>query len=74
MGGNAPKMGFHSVIESPEPVSLVIPPNKTCTMIIPTPANNQMATARVPLFCVIHSFIWQRYYSLFFKPIFDEFL
>ena len=39
-------IGFHSVIESPEPVSLVIPPNNTCMIIIPTPINNQIATGR----------------------------
>lgn len=39
-------IGFHSVMESPEPVSLVIPPNKTWIIIIPTPINNQVATGR----------------------------
>src|SRR6185295_4269403 len=43
-GGNAPSNGFHSVMESPEPVSRVIPPRITCTMIMPTPVSSQMAT------------------------------
>jgi len=39
-------IGFHSVMESPEPVSRVIPPNKTCMMSIAIPINNQAATGR----------------------------
>jgi hypothetical protein len=38
-------IGFHSVIESPEPVNRVIPPSNTCMIIIKTPINSQMATA-----------------------------
>ena len=37
-------IGFHSVMERPDPVSLVIPPSNTWIMIITTPVNNQIAT------------------------------
>jgi hypothetical protein len=40
----APNKGFHSVIDRPDPVSLVIPPNRTWIMIMATPINSQMAT------------------------------
>ena len=36
-------------MERPEPVNLVIPPNNTCIMIIPTPTSSQMATGREDL-------------------------
>src|SRR4029078_1111163 len=46
MGGRVPMIGFHSVIERPEPVNRVIPPSKICMMIIKTPISNQIATGR----------------------------
>ena len=49
IGGNAPKIGFHSVIDKPEPVSLVIPPSNTWIMSIPTPKKIQLATILVEL-------------------------
>jgi hypothetical protein len=42
-GGSVPVIGFHSVIDKPDSVSLVIPPRSTCIIIIPTPINNQTA-------------------------------
>ena len=44
MGGKAPNIGFHSVIDNPDPVNRVIPPNTTWIIIMPTPTNNHMAT------------------------------
>src|SRR5215217_1412176 len=49
-GGRVPRVGCHSVMESPEPVSRVMPPSTICTIIINTPTNNQIATGRVDLF------------------------
>src|SRR3954470_20150714 len=47
IGGRAPMIGFHSVMESPEPVGLVIPPNNTWMMSIATPRKIQFATILV---------------------------
>ena len=43
-GGNAPDIGFHSVMDNPDSVSLVIPPIRIWIMIIRTPNNNQRLT------------------------------
>jgi hypothetical protein len=51
--------GFHSVIESPDPVSRVIPPNKTCTISITIPISNQIATGRDD-FSENPSFMWRK--------------
>jgi hypothetical protein len=37
-------MGFHSVIDNPDPVSRVTPPNNICMIIIATPAISHIAT------------------------------
>jgi hypothetical protein len=50
MGGNAPMIGRHSVMDNPEPVSRVIPPNKTCTISITIPINSQAAKGRDDFF------------------------
>jgi hypothetical protein len=41
----APVTGCHSVIDSPEPVSLVSPPTSTISPIMPAMTNSQSATA-----------------------------
>src|SRR5688500_14596817 len=43
-GGIAPIIGFHSVIERPEPVNRVIPPSSTCTTSIKIPTRIQFET------------------------------
>ena len=35
---------FHSVMDKPEPVNLVMPPSMTWMVSIPTPKNTQLAT------------------------------
>ncbi|MFM2138129.1 MAG: hypothetical protein RJA57_436, partial [Bacteroidota bacterium] len=45
-GGKAPVITSHSVMDSPDPVSRVMPPISTCMMIIPTPTRSQTATGR----------------------------
>ena len=52
IGGMAPNKGFHSVIERPEPVNRVIPPNNTWIMIIPTPTKSQLATGERLIFLI----------------------
>jgi hypothetical protein len=42
-GGNVPVMGFHSVMDKPDSVSLVMPPSKTWIIIIATPINSHIA-------------------------------
>jgi len=37
-------IGFHSVIDRPEPVKRVIPPSNTCIIIMKIPTSNQVAT------------------------------
>ena len=49
-------MGFHSVIESPDSVRRVMPPNNTCIIIMPTPVSSQIPTA-LPEFPEIELFI-----------------
>src|SRR5687768_17071533 len=61
IGGKAPMIGFHSVMERPEPVSRVIPPSRTWIMIMPTPTNNQMATGLEDLFVPGFVIAAQRY-------------
>ena len=50
IGGNAPVIGFHSVIDSPDSVRRVTPPKSTCIIIINTPDNSQIPTALLFLF------------------------
>ena len=45
-GGKAPRIGFHSVMDSPEPVSLVIPPSNIWIINMARPISNQIATGR----------------------------
>src|SRR5258706_4810925 len=59
IGGNAPMIGFHSVMERPEPVNRVMPPNKTCTMIMKIPISNHIATGFVDRF-LRRSFVMRR--------------
>jgi hypothetical protein len=40
-------MGFHSVIDKPDPVKRVMPPITTCIMIMTKPTYNQMTTERL---------------------------
>src|SRR5688500_4640436 len=49
-GGMVPRMGCHSVMESPELVKRVMPPRMICTIMSATPTSNQMATGRDELF------------------------
>ena len=46
IGGKAPMIGFHSVIDSPEPVRRVTPPTTTIANTRAAQMNSQMATAR----------------------------
>lgn len=46
IGGRAPMIGFHSVIDSPEPVRRVMPPTTTMAKTRAAQTNSQMATAR----------------------------
>ena len=46
IGGRAPMMGFHSVIDSPDPVRRVMPPTTTMAKTRTAHVNSQMATAR----------------------------
>lgn len=41
--------GAHSMIDNPEPVSLVAPPRATMTRIIPAMTYSQIATKRLEL-------------------------
>ena len=43
-GGTTPLTGFHSVIDSPDSVSRVIPPTTTIATISPATANSQRAS------------------------------
>ena len=45
IGGIAPIMGFHSVIDRPEPVSRVMPPMTTIRKTMAALANSQIAMA-----------------------------
>ena len=62
-GGMAPIIGSHSVIESPEPVNLVMPPSNTCTINMPTPINNHLAIMR---FCFSALIIFSLYFVIIF--------
>ena len=45
IGGTAPMIGFHSVIDRPEPVSRVMPPMTTMANTMAAQTNSQTATA-----------------------------
>ena len=45
-GGTAPMIGFHSVIDRPEPVRRVIPPTTTMANTRTATQNSQIATGR----------------------------
>ena len=47
MGGTAPLMGFHSVIESPERVRRTNPPKTTRNATMKAKAKSQFITARL---------------------------
>ena len=47
IGGRAPMIGFHSVIDRPDPVSRVTPPTTTMQNTRAAQANSQVATARL---------------------------
>ncbi|MNN08001.1 hypothetical protein D3C81_1208440 [compost metagenome] len=47
MGGMAPMMGFHSVIDRPEPVRRVTPPMTTMAKTMAALKNSHNATARL---------------------------
>ena len=57
IGGKAPMTGFHSVIDRPDPVNLVMPPSNTWMIIINTPISNQIATGLEERVCCKSFFI-----------------